>query len=55
MKKSELRRLISDYKETKRKLTKSSDKKLQEKLVQIEHRYYHETGRVLKSDLGEIT
>ncbi len=52
MKKSELRRLISDYKEIK---LKSKNMKLQEKLGQIEHRYYHETGRMLKSDLKEIT
>ena len=52
MKKSELRRLISDYREIKRK---SNDKKLLEKLEQIEHRYFHETGRMLKSDLKEIT
>ena len=55
MKKSELRRLISDYREIKRKSNKSNDMKLLEKLEQIEHRYFHETGRMLKSDLKEIT
>jgi len=55
MKKSELKRLISDYKEIKRKSSKSKDKRLQEKLGQIEHRYYHKTGRILKSDLKGIT
>jgi len=55
MKKSELRRLVSEYKETKMKLSKSNDKKLIDKLKMIEHRYYHETGRTLKSDLEEIT
>lgn len=55
MKKLELRRLISDYTEIKRKSSKSNDKKLLEKLEQIEHRYFHETGRMLKSDLKEIT
>ena len=55
MKKSELRRLISDYREIKRKSNKLNDKKLLEKLEQIEHRYFHETGRMLKSDLKEIT
>ncbi len=55
MKKSELRKLIAEYKEIKLKSKKSKDKKLQEKLGQNEHRYYHETGRMLKSDLEEIT
>jgi len=55
MKKSELRKLVAEYKEIKLKSKKSKDKKLQEKLSQIEHRYYHETGRMLKSDLEEIT
>ena len=55
MKKSELRKLVAEYKEIKLKLKKSKDSKLQDKLGQIEHRYYHETGRMLKSDLKEIT
>ncbi len=55
MKKSEFRRLITKYKEIKLKIKKSSDKKLQEKLCEIEHRYFHETGRVLKLDLEEVT
>ena len=55
MKKSELRRLVAEYKKIEIKLKKIKDKKLQEKLAQIEHRYYHETGRMLKSDLEEIT
>jgi len=55
MKKSELRRLIAEYKEIKIKLSKSSNEKLKEKLKEKEHRYYHETGRALKSDLEEIT
>ena len=55
MKKSELRRLVSEYKETKIKLSKSNDEKLMDKLKMIEHRYYHETGRTLKSDLEGIT
>ena len=52
MKKSELRKLVAEYKEIK---LKSKDNKLQNKMAQIEHRYYHETGRMLKSDLKEIT
>ncbi len=52
MKKSELRKLIAEYKKTE---LKSKYKKLQVKLDQIGHRYYHETGRMLKSDLEDIT
>jgi len=55
MKKSELRKLVAEYKKIKLKSEKSNDIKLQDKLGQIEHRYYHETGRILKSDLKEIT
>jgi len=55
MKKSELRKLVAEYKEIKLKSKKLKNEKLQEKLGQIEHRYYHETGRMLKSDLEEIT
>ena len=55
MKKSELRKLVAKYEETKIKLSKSNNKKLVDKLKLIEHRYYHETGRMLKSDLEEIT
>ena len=49
MKKSELRKLVAEYKEIKIKLKKSPNKKLKEKLVEIEHRYFHETGRTLES------
>ena len=55
MKKSELRRLVVEYKETKIKLSKSNNGKLIDKLKLIERRYYHETGKTLKSDLEEIT
>ena len=55
MKNSELRKLIVEYKKIELKSKKLKDKKFQEKLGQIEHRYYHETGRMLKSDLEEIT
>jgi hypothetical protein len=55
MKKSELRRLVAEYKETKLKFSKSNNIKLKEQLKQLEHRYYHETGRIIKSDLEEIT
>ncbi len=55
MKNSELRRLIGDYKEIKIKLTKTQNNKLIEQLREIEHRYFHETGRPLKADIKEIT
>lgn len=55
MKKSELRRLVAKYKEIRSRLIKTKNKKLKEKLDQIEHKYYHETGRTLKTDLQEIT
>jgi hypothetical protein len=55
MKKSELRKLIGDYKEIKRKMEKQNNNKLKEKLEVIEHRYYHETGKMLKDNLQEIT
>ena len=49
MKKSELRKLISDYTLLKTKLKKHD---VSEKLKEIEHRYFHETGRLLTEDLG---
>ena len=55
MKKSELRKLIAEYRETNLKILKSDNSKLKEKIQEIEHRYYQETGRILKSDLKEIT
>ena len=55
MKKSEMRKLVAEYRETKLRFSKSNNIKLKEQLKQLEHRYYHETGRVLKSDLEEIT
>ncbi len=51
MKKSELRRLVAEYHEIKIKLKKTQNKKLNEKLKEIEHRYFHETGRPLLSDI----
>ncbi|MDH3278862.1 MAG: hypothetical protein OEL52_02665 [Nitrosopumilus sp.] len=55
MKKSELRRLVAEYKETKLRFSKSNNVKLNEQLKQLEHSYYHEIGRTIKSDLEEIT
>lgn len=53
MKKSELKKLISQYKEiiNKQKKKYVDNLKLSIKLKEIEHRYFHETGRTLKSDL----
>ena len=53
MKNSELKKLVSQYKEIKGKQKKkhADSFKLSEMLKEIEHRYFHETGRTLKSDL----
>jgi thermostable 8-oxoguanine DNA glycosylase len=55
MKKSELRRLVAEYEEIKIKFTKTQNNKLKERLKEIEHRYYHETGRLFVPDTKEIT
>jgi hypothetical protein len=56
MKNSDIKKLISQYKETiMRQKKKNADSfRLSEKLKEIEHRYYHETGRTLKSDLEDF-
>ncbi|QUC64683.1 hypothetical protein NsoK4_09780 [Nitrosopumilus sp. K4] len=56
MKNSELRKLISEYREIKQKIKKKNvdSIKLSEKIKEIEHRYFHETGRRLKSDFTQI-
>lgn len=56
MKNSELKKLVSQYKETKNQQKKkhADNFKLVEKLKEIEHKYFHETGRTLKSDLKEF-
>jgi len=56
MKNSDIRKLISQYKEIiiKQKKKNIDSFRLSEKLKEIEHRYYHETGRTLKSDLKEF-
>ena len=56
MKNSELKKLVSQYKEiiNKQKKKHADVAKLSEKLKEIEHRYFHETGRTLKSDLKEF-
>ena len=54
MKKSEFRRLVAKYEEIKTKYKKTPDNKLKEKLREIEHRYFHETGNYILSDTKEI-
>jgi len=56
MRKSDLKKLISQYKEIviKQKKKNIYSFRLIEKLKEIEHRYYHEKGRTLKSDLNEF-
>ena len=49
LKKSELRKLISDYVLLK---IKSKKHDVSKKLKEIEHRYFHETGRQIFDDLG---
>ena len=48
MKKSELRKLVIEWKDLKR-IAKTHD--VSEKLKEIEHRYYHETGIKLEDEL----
>jgi len=54
MKKSEIKKMIAEYKENKLKIKKVQNKKILEKLNEIEHRYFHETGRTIQSDFKEI-
>jgi len=53
MKKSEMRKLVAEYKEI--KLKKIQNKKTLDKLKEIEHRYFHETGKTIESNFKEIT
>lgn len=48
-----MRKLVTEYKEI--KLKRMQNKKILEKIKEIEHRYFHETGRTIQSDLKEIT
>ncbi len=56
MKNSELKKLVSEYIEIKQKQTKKyvNSFKLTQKIEDLEHRYFHETGRNLKSDLKKF-
>ena len=55
MKNSELNKLVSQYKEIKQKQKKkhADSFRLAQILKELERRYFHETGRTLKSDLNE--
>ena len=48
MKRSELRDLVTKWKDLKRR---SKNHDLSEKMKLIEHQYYHETGRKLEDEL----
>ena len=56
MKRSEIKKLISAYFETEQKMRKKGADtfRLSKLLKEAEHRYYHETGRTLKSELGDL-
>ena len=51
MKKSELRELVAEWKDLKRR---SKNHDLSEKIKLIEHQYYHETGRMLEDELAGV-
>lgn len=48
MKKSELRKLVAKHNEIQTKFRKVQNKKLEQDLKEIEHRYYHETSKSLE-------
>ena len=56
MRNSELKKMISEYLEIKNRLKKRylDSSKLSHRAKEIEHRYFHETGRILKSDLDKL-
>lgn len=56
MKNSEIRKLIDQYKEIiqKQKKKHADNLRLSVKQKEIEHRYFHETGRALKTDLKDF-
>lgn len=55
MKKSELKKLIAEYRNLRSKSKKDSsyNHKIQDKLKELECRYFHETGRDIGSDLAQ--
>ena len=52
MKKSEIRRLVAKWRDLKQR---SRNHDLSEKLKEIEHRYYHETGKKLEEEFNGKT
>jgi hypothetical protein len=48
MKKSELRKLVAEYNDLKRR---SKNHDLSDKIKELEHRYEHETGRKIQDEL----
>jgi hypothetical protein len=52
VKKSELRKLVSEYVLLKQKQQKHGVKN-SERLGELEHRYFHETGRSITDDLKQ--
>lgn len=44
MKKSELNKLVQEYHTLQAKIAKKYDQKISERIKELEHRYYHETG-----------
>ena len=54
MKKSELKKLIAEYRNPRSKSKKDSsyNHKMQDKLKELEQRYFHETGNEIESDLA---
>ncbi len=54
MKKSELRRIVASYKELKIKFQKTPSNNLMKKLKEIEHRYFHETGRSIEWEFKQV-
>ncbi|MGQ0376156.1 MAG: hypothetical protein ACT4OW_01460 [Nitrososphaerota archaeon] len=56
MKKSELRKLIAEYTSLKiqsKQKESSYNQRISDKLKELEHRYFHETGRNIESDLKQ--
>ena len=56
MKKSELKKLIEEYKNLKSQSNKkqsSHNQSSSDKLKELAHRYFHETGRDIDSDLKQ--
>jgi hypothetical protein len=48
MKKSELSKLVQEYRVLQAKLAKKYDHKTSERIKELKHRYYHETGNQIE-------